>query len=82
MRDGVEAIRVAKIAVEKSGGARPAILDTLAGAYAEAGDFKSAVRISRRAVDLAKRQRMPEVVVNALETNFESFRRGEPVRDQ
>jgi tetratricopeptide (TPR) repeat protein len=81
-RDGTEAVRVAKLAVEKSGGARPAIMDTLAGAYAEVGDFKNAVEVSRRAVDLAKKQKAPEGVVDALEKNFESFRQGKPARSE
>jgi tetratricopeptide (TPR) repeat protein len=82
IRNGTEAVRVAKLAVEKSGGARPAILDTLAGAYAEAGDFGAAVQISRRAVELAQQQRMPEGVIDALEDNFELFRQGKPSRGE
>jgi tetratricopeptide (TPR) repeat protein len=81
-RDGAEAVRVARLAVEKSDGARPVILDTLASAYAEAGDFVSAVQTSRRAVDLARKQRMPEGVVDALEGNLELFRRGKPAREE
>ena len=82
IRDGSEAVRVAKLAVEKSGGARPAIMDTLAGAYAEVGDFKSAIEISRRAVALARNQKMPQGMIDALEMNFESFRQGKPARTQ
>jgi arylsulfatase A-like enzyme len=82
IRDGAEAVRVAKLAVEKSGGARPAIMDTLAGAYAEVGDFKRAVEVSRRAVALARNQKMPQGTIDALEMNFESFRQGKPARTQ
>lgn len=56
------------------------ILTTLAAAYAEASDFESAMKISRRAVGLARKQKMPERVVDALERNLESFRRGKPAR--
>ena len=74
--------RVAKLEVEKSGGARRAIMDTLAGAYAEVGDFKSAVEVSRGAVDLARNQKMPPGVIYPLAKNLESFRQGKPARKQ
>ncbi len=80
VRNGAEAVRIAKLAVERSGGTRPGIMDTLASAYAEANDFESAVKISRRAVDLARQQKMPERVVDALERNLETFRQGKPSR--
>jgi hypothetical protein len=57
-------------------------MDTLAGAYAEVGDFKSAVEVSRQAVDLAKNQKMPRGVIDALKENFESFRQRKPARKE
>jgi hypothetical protein len=57
-------------------------MDTLAGAYAEVGDFKSAVEVSRQAVELAKNQKMPRGVIDALKENFESFRQRKPARKE
>ena len=80
IRNGAEAVRIATLAVEKSENSRPAILDTLAGAYAETGDFKSAVQISRRAIELAREKKMPQFIVDALKENLEQFEQDRPSR--
>ena len=80
LRDGAEAVRVAEIAVEKSGGERADILDTLASAHAENGDFGKAVTISRRAVDLAVAQKKSEALLDALKQNLDLFSRRQPAR--
>jgi tetratricopeptide (TPR) repeat protein len=49
-RDGTRAVELAKKANQLSGWADPAHLDTLAAAYAEAGDFKQAVQYQERAL--------------------------------
>ncbi len=49
IRNGSEAVALAVRAVQLSGGKDPAILDTLAAAYAEAGRFAEAVLTERRA---------------------------------
>ena len=49
MRDPGEAVRLASRATELSGGRDPAILDTLAAAYAAAGRFEEAVRTAEAA---------------------------------
>jgi hypothetical protein len=48
LRDGKKALELAAQANKISGGADPAILDTLAAAYAEAGDFPKALETARR----------------------------------
>ena len=53
IRNGAEAVDLAERAVRSSGGQEPAILDTLAAAYAEAGRFTEAVATVERAVSLA-----------------------------
>lgn len=53
VRDGQEAVRWARRAVELAGRPDPAVLDTLAAALAERGDFDEAVRTARQAVLLA-----------------------------
>jgi len=53
LRNGPEAVGFAERAVRLAGGPRPALLDTLAAAYAETGRFSEAVETARRALDLA-----------------------------
>jgi tetratricopeptide (TPR) repeat protein len=52
-RNGKKAVEFAKIAVELSDGKEPAILDTQAAAYAEAGDFPAAVRVQEQVIQSA-----------------------------
>ena len=56
IRNGREAVELAERAVRLSGGQQPAILDTLAAAYAEAGRFPDAVQTAEKALELATRQ--------------------------
>ena len=56
LRNGAEAVEYAQRAVTLTGGREPAILGTLAAAYAEAGRFPEAARTARKALDLAARQ--------------------------
>jgi serine/threonine-protein kinase len=51
VRDGKRAIEYATTACEKSGWKEPGYLDTLAAAYAEAGQFDEAVRYQTRALE-------------------------------
>jgi len=56
VRNGTEAVKLAQRAVQVSGGRDPAILDTLAAAYAEVGRFPEAVQTTRQALALATQQ--------------------------
>jgi tetratricopeptide (TPR) repeat protein len=62
MRNGVVAIALAERAVGLSGGREPAILDTAAAAYAEAGRFPEAVDTARRALALAVEEKQQALV--------------------
>ena len=53
IRNGTEAVELARRAIRLSGGREPAILDTLAAAYAEAGRFAEATQTARQAIELA-----------------------------
>jgi tetratricopeptide (TPR) repeat protein/Tol biopolymer transport system component len=56
LRNGNEAVTLAEHAVELTSGREPALLGTLAAAYAEAGRFDKAVELEKRATDLATQQ--------------------------
>ena len=53
-RDGTEAVRLAKHACELTERKIPALLDTLAAAYAEAGDFPQAISAAEEALGHAR----------------------------
>ncbi len=56
IRNGAEAVELAQRAVQLSDGREPAVLGTLAAAYAEAGRFSEAVQAARTALQLAAEQ--------------------------
>lgn len=56
LRNGTEAVTLAEHAVDLTSGRDPALLATLAAAYAEAGRFERAVELEKRATDLATQQ--------------------------
>ena len=64
VRNGAEAVALAERAVELSGGREPAILDTLAAAYAEAGRFAEAAETAQKAIHLAKQQNKPTLAAS------------------
>jgi protein O-mannosyl-transferase len=53
-RDGAEAVRLAEHACDLTQRKIPALLDTLAAAYAEAGDFPRAIGTAEEALDRAR----------------------------
>jgi tetratricopeptide (TPR) repeat protein len=59
-RDGLEAIRLAKKACELTKDKVASFLDTLAAAYAEAGEFEEAVTAQTRALEIAAPQERAE----------------------
>jgi len=54
IRNGKEAIRWAMVACKGEGRKNPEYLDTLAGAYAEAGRFEQAVQTAEKSIELAR----------------------------
>jgi len=76
-RDGKAAVANAKKAYEVSGGKNWHYLHTLAAAYAESGDFASAVESEAKALALAKGDATPPDM-ESIRSNLERFRRGEP----
>lgn len=72
-RDGEAAIRFARRASEMTGDRYHGILDTLAAAYAESGDFKRAAEIQVRTVQVA-----PEYVREEYKFNLWRYRSAQP----
>ena len=79
VRDGAEAVQLAQRAVQLSGGQEPAILGTLAAAYAEAGRFPEAVQTARNALDLATQQNQ-QALADALRAKIALYEAGRPYR--
>jgi tetratricopeptide (TPR) repeat protein len=77
LRDGETAVRLARNAIEITGGESPSLLSTLAAAQAEIGDFDAAIETSERALALASKVGAPtQVIADALE----HYRAGRPYR--
>ena len=61
LRNGTEAVEIARRVNRLAGGNQPAVLDTLAAAYAETGRFPEALSTAHRALELAVRQNKPSL---------------------
>jgi spermidine synthase len=79
LRDGVRAVRLAERAREAAGGDNPLILDTLAAAYAETGEYERAAETARRAAELARSAGGSEWA-QEIEKRAELYARGLPFR--
>jgi tetratricopeptide (TPR) repeat protein len=80
VRDGAEALRLAGRAVRLSSGRDPAVLDTLAAAYAELGRFPEALEAARQAASLAAQQRN-QAVADAVRDRIVLYERQIPFRE-
>ena len=78
LRDGKRAIELACSADRLSGGNQTPILDTLAAAYAEAGQYPEAVTTARRALDLAAGQ---ESLTKGLRARLRLYEAGVPYHE-
>jgi tetratricopeptide (TPR) repeat protein len=75
-RDGPRALEVAQTAARATGHEVPALLDTLAAAFAETRAFEQAVEWQRRAIERASAAEKP-----AYTARLALYLRGEPFRD-
>jgi Flp pilus assembly protein TadD len=80
LRGGPEAVALAERAVRLSGGQDPAVIDTLAAAYAEAGHFTEATRAAQQALALAT-QRGKHSLADALKIRIALYEAGSPLRE-
>ena len=77
-RDGKRAVAVATRACELDGWKNPNHLDTLAAAYAEAGDFSKAAQWQAKAIALAKGMTSGE----DWQARLDLYRSGTPYRGE
>jgi len=63
VRNGTEAVKLAEKAADLTSHQQPAILNTLAAAYAEAGRFDEALTTANQALDLVKRANQNNLTV-------------------
>jgi Flp pilus assembly protein TadD len=78
-RDGQEAVRLAEWACKATAYKSPPLLDTLAAAYAEAGQFDQAVRTTLQAIEIIRTS--PTSSTAAMESRLELYRAGRPYRE-
>jgi tetratricopeptide (TPR) repeat protein len=78
-RDGARAVRLAQQACQATGDEQPALLDALAAAYAEAGQFDQAVAVARQA--LARAASSDPGRTRQLEDRLHLYESRAPYRD-
>jgi Flp pilus assembly protein TadD len=78
LRNGSEAVELARRANESTGGENPIILHTLAAAYAEAGQFSEAVETARHALRLAEAQSNPGLAA-AIQSEMKFYQAGKAI---
>jgi Tfp pilus assembly protein PilF len=80
LRDGAKAVALATQASQSSGGGNPAVLRTLAAAYAEEANFGAAAATARRALELAARQKQ-DALAAALQREIKLYEANTPLRE-
>ncbi len=80
LRNGFEALELARQAVRLSGGSDPTLLDTLAAAQAECRQFPAALETARRARDLAQ-VKGDIALADALSGRLKLYEAGSPFRE-
>lgn len=81
IRNGRRAVELAHEADQLSGGDNPMFIDTLAAAYAEAGQFEEAVIEARRGIDMALLMNDRQMVAT-LEARVQLYATRSPFRDE
>jgi Flp pilus assembly protein TadD len=81
IRDGAEALALAVRAIQLSGGKDAQVLDTLAAAYAEKGQFANAALTARRAQARAAQENQP-ALARDIGVRIALYEAGQPFRDR
>jgi tetratricopeptide (TPR) repeat protein len=80
-RDGARALALIEpLTAHDDGGQRATLLDTLAAAYAELGEFEKAAEHARQAVALVEGAGMPDETLAGFRHNLAEIEAGRPVR--
>lgn len=79
LRDGKAALELAARANDLAGGAQPLVLDALAMACAETGDFENAVLVGQGAVKLAAQVKLKDLP--AIQHRLELYQNHQPWRE-
>ncbi|MCK4276995.1 MAG: tetratricopeptide repeat protein, partial [Phycisphaerae bacterium] len=79
IRNGPEALELAKMVCAATNYSQPVYLDTLAAAYAETGQFDKAVKTARRALLLASESR-DKKLIKELTTKLKLYEQHKPLR--
>jgi serine/threonine-protein kinase len=80
LRNGEEALQLARRAAELTGGNDPGTLDTLAAACAEARQFAEAIRVAERAAELAQSAGQNELA-RQIQARLPGYRSEQPYRE-
>ena len=80
LRNGAQAVALATKASQWSGGGNPAVLRTLAAAYAEQASYGPAAATARRALELAARQKQ-DALAATLENEMKLYLANTPLRN-
>ena len=80
LRNGAEALRRARIALEVTEAQDPGICDTMAAAYAELGQFDEACRQAQTGMKLAKEAGLTDLA-REVSRRLELYRSGRPYRE-
>jgi tetratricopeptide (TPR) repeat protein len=78
-RDGPRAVRLAERVCKATAYKSPPLLDTLAAAYAEVGQFDQAVRTTLQAIEIVRTY--PKASTATLESRLALYRAGKPYRE-
>ena len=79
-RNGAEALELAKRLAQSSAGSDPQILDTLAAAYAESGEFDRAIETATEALNLLATQSSP-LLAKGIGARLRLYQSHRPYRD-
>ncbi len=79
IRNGAEAVEWARKACQADGYKNPSLLDTLAAALAEAGQFDEAIKVSQQMIELAAGE---QKTVDSAKARIELFRSSQPFHEE
>ncbi len=78
-RDGPRAVKLGEWACKATGYKSPPLLDTLAAAYGAVGQYDRAVRTTRQAIEMVRRN--PAASTASLQSRLERYQVGQPYRE-